>query len=149
MIITSSATNHTSCTPPYDEQSKGYSIFAAFLAFIIPFTVLIVFYVAIAVMMRSKTKTKIKRIKKKVESTAWASTVDTHHLTVPHPHQSRLTSRVTITDVGDDTVSYDYSSNVQSSSEAVQNNGVYLGQGKEISKIAKKQLKKEEAFQRR
>ena len=37
----------------------------------------------------------------------------------------------------------------QPSSEAVQNNGVYLGQGKEISKIAKKQLKKEEAFQRR
>ena len=148
MIITFSATNHTSCTPPYDEQSKGYSIYAAFLAFIIPFTVLIVFYVAIAVMMRAKTKTKIKRIKKKVESIAWASTVDTHHLTVPHTHPSRLTS-TTITDVGDDTVSYDYSSNVQSSSEAVQNNGVYLGQGKEISKIVKKQLKKEEAFQRR
>ena len=147
------AANHTSCTPPYDDLSKGYSVYAAFLAFIIPFTVLIVFYVAIAIMMRAKTKTKIKRIKQKVESsTAWASTIVqnndseyTNHLTVPK-HQNRLPSVVTITNVEDD-VSCDYSTHV--SSAPPHHNSVYLGQSKEINKIARKQLKKEEAFQRR
>ena len=54
------------CAPPHDAESAGFSIYAAFLAFIIPFGVLIIFYVAIAVRMRSRTKKKIKRIKKQV-----------------------------------------------------------------------------------
>ena len=67
---------------------------------------------------------------------------DSNHLGVPK-QGSRLNSTVIITDVEDD-VSCDYPSTVPPS-----NNLVYLGQSGEINKIAKKQLKKEEAFQRR
>ena len=54
------------CTPPLDSESAGYSLYASFVVFIIPFGILIIFYVAIAVRMRSRTKKKIKRIQKEV-----------------------------------------------------------------------------------
>ena len=59
----SASNNYTSCSPPYDDLSKGYSIYAAVLAFIIPISILIFFYLVITIKMRSKTKTKIRRIK--------------------------------------------------------------------------------------
>ena len=54
------------CTAPHDAESAGYSLYASFVVFIIPFGILIIFYVAIAVRMRSRTKKKIKRIQKEV-----------------------------------------------------------------------------------
>ena len=65
--------NSTSCSPPYDDLSKGYSVYAALIAFIVPIIVLIFFYFVITIKMRSKTKTKIRRIKSKITSTAWIS----------------------------------------------------------------------------
>ena len=52
---------------------------------------------------------------------------------------------VTITNVEDD-ISMDFSTNVSSSKH---HGSVYLGQGLEVNKMAKKQLRREEAFQRR
>ena len=71
--FTSRNNNFTSCSPPYDDLSKGYSVYAALIAFIIPIAVLILFYLVITIKMRSKTKTKIKRIKSTITSTAWIS----------------------------------------------------------------------------
>ena len=70
---TSKNNNFTSCSPPYDDLSKGYSVYAALVAFIIPVAILISCYLVIAIKMRSKTQTKIKRIKSKITSTAWIS----------------------------------------------------------------------------
>ena len=58
---------------------------------------------------------------------------------------TRMVPTVTITNLEDD-VSMDFSTNVTSSK---QHGSVYLGQGLEVNKQAKKQLRKEEAFQRR
>ena len=71
---TSKNNNFTSCSPPYDDLSKGYSVYAALVAFIIPVAILISCYLVITIKMRSKTQTKIKRIKSKITSTAWIST---------------------------------------------------------------------------
>ena len=59
-------TNLTACYPPNDEKSRGFSIYAAFLAFISPFTVLILLYLAIALKMRSISKLKLLRLNTKV-----------------------------------------------------------------------------------
>ena len=59
-------TNLTACYPPNDEKSRGFSIYAAFLAFIIPFTVLILLYLAIALKMRSIGKQKLRRLNTRV-----------------------------------------------------------------------------------
>lgn len=59
-------TNLTACRPPNDEKSRGFSIYAAFMAFIIPFTVLIVLYLAIALKMRSISKLKLLRLNTRV-----------------------------------------------------------------------------------
>ena len=64
--FTSRNNNFTACSPPYDDLSKGYSVYAALIAFIIPIAVLIFFYLVITIKMRSKTQTKIKRIKSKI-----------------------------------------------------------------------------------
>ena len=58
--------NVTACRPPNDEKSRGFSIYAAFMAFIIPFTVLIILYLAIALKMRSISKQKLHRLNTRV-----------------------------------------------------------------------------------
>ena len=58
--------NLTTCRPPNDENSRGFSIYAAFMAFIIPFTVLIVLYLAIALKMRSISQLKLLRLNTRV-----------------------------------------------------------------------------------
>ena len=59
-------TSSTACYPPNGQQSRGYSIYAAFMAFIIPFTTIIVLYIAIAVKMRSISKRRLERLSTKV-----------------------------------------------------------------------------------
>ena len=68
--ITTLPTNQTVCRPPNDEMSRGFSIYAAFMAFIIPFTVLIVLYLAIALKMRSVSKLKLLRLNTSLTSTS-------------------------------------------------------------------------------
>ena len=58
--------NLTTCRPPNDEKSRGFSIYSAFMAFIIPFTVLIVLYLAIALKMRSISRRKLLKLNTRV-----------------------------------------------------------------------------------
>ena len=58
--------NMTACYPPNDGQSRGYSIYAAFMAFIIPITIIIVLYIAIAGKMRSISKKRLLRLSARV-----------------------------------------------------------------------------------
>ena len=143
---TFTGSNSTPCSPPYDDLSRGFSVYAAIVAFIIPFTLLIVFYVAIAAKLRAKQATKIKRIRTKV-STVWLSSTDTHNprLLAPRPPGSgrRNTAvSVTLTDIEDASSSGAAFANARSGS-------VYLGQGGEVTRVARRQLRREEAVQRR
>lgn len=72
-------TNLTACYPPNDEKSRGFSIYAAFLAFIIPFTVLILLYLAIALKMRSISQLKLLRLNTKVGFTDDQQYIDIVH----------------------------------------------------------------------
>ena len=65
-ILHSLHRNQTDCYPPNDDKSRGFSIYAAFMAFIIPFTVLIALYLAIAIKMRSISKLKLLRLNTRV-----------------------------------------------------------------------------------
>ena len=142
---TFTGSNSTSCSPPYDDLSRGFSVYAAIVAFIIPFTLLIVFYVAIAAKLRAKQATKIKRIRTKV-STVWLSSTDTHNprlLAAPGSISRRNTAvSVTLTDIEDASSSGAASAHARSGS-------VYLGQGGEVTRVARRQLRREEAVQRR
>ena len=114
------------------------------MAFIIPFTVLIVFYVAIAAKLRAKQATKIKRIRSKV-STVWLSATDTHNprlLAPPGSSRRNTAVSVTLTDIEDASSSGAASTHARSGS-------VYLGQGGEVQRVARRQLRREEAVQRR
>ena len=136
--------NSTSCSPPYDDLSRGFSVYAAIVAFIIPFTLLIVFYVAIAAKLRAKQATKIQRIRTKV-STVWLSSTDTHNprlLAAPGSSRRNTAVSVTLTDIEDASSSGAASAHARSGS-------VYLGQGGEVTRVARRQLRREEAVQRR
>ena len=136
--------NSTPCSPPYDDLSRGFSVYAAIVAFIIPFTLLIVFYVAIAAKLRAKQATKIQRIRTKV-STVWLSSTDTHNprlLAPPGSSRCNTAVSVTLTDIEDASSSGAASAHARSGS-------VYLGQGGEVQRVARRQLRREEAVQRR
>ena len=141
---TFTGSNSTFCSPPYDDLSRGFSVYAAIVAFIIPFTLLIVFYVAIAAKLRAKQATKIKRIRTKV-STVWLSSTDTHNprlLAPPGSSRRNTAVSVTLTDIEDAASSGAASAHARSGS-------VYLGQGGEVTRVARRQLRREEAVQRR
>ena len=97
------------CYPPNDKQSRGYSIYAAFMAFIIPFTIIIVLYIAIAIKMRSLSKKRLERMSTKV--------------------RIKLGMNISIED----------------------HNQLGVGgcRGSEVTKVARRQVKQEEAKQRR
>ena len=167
----------TACSPPHDAESAGFSFYAAFLAFIIPFVILIVFYFAVAVKMRSRTKKKIKRIKKKVVTCSklifeiyffkvavWASPSSKSPLEAPSschlkvPGQNMTDSAIFLEnsaaedgDISD--TSFSCVTNVdvylEKKHKIARKSDVYLGNGQEIARMARKQLKREEAFQRR
>ena len=141
---TFTGSNSTPCSPPYDDLSRGFSVYAAIVAFIIPFTLLIVFYVAIAAKLRAKQATKIKRIRTKV-STVWLSSTDTHNprlLAPPGSSRRNTAVSVTLTDIEDASSSGAASTHARSGS-------VYRGQGGEVTRVARRQLRREEAVQRR
>ena len=134
--------------PPFDALSQGYSVFAAFLAFILPMSAMIVLYLAIAVKMRQKTQTKIERIKR--NSTAWVKLVREPTLNISEKIKTlqvpKMTPQIFITNVKGD-ISMDFSS--RSSSRLDESTSVYLGNGMETKRVFKNQLKKEAALQRR
>ena len=134
--------------PPYDEQSQGYSVFAAFLAFIFPMSAMVILYVAVAVKMRQTTQTKIKRIKR--HSNVWVTSVREPSLPMSEKIKSlpvpKTVPQVFITNVDGD-ISMDFSS--INSSNPNGSASVYLGNGSEPNKVFKDQLKREEALQRR
>ena len=129
------------CIPPFDSNSAGYNFFLSFFVFILPFGVLIIFYLAIAVKMRSRTRKRIKNIKKAVAVWATPSSKcpieSVTHLKVPGQNL-----------VPDSKIAEDKRSEKEAEDDYGRS-GVYLGNEEAISKVASERLRKEESFQRR
>ena len=129
------------CIPPFDSNSAGYNFFLSFFVFILPFGVLIIFYLAIAVKMRSRTRKRIKNIKKAVAVWATPSSKcpieSAAHLKVPGQNLAP-DSKIAEDKGSEKEVEDDYG-----------RSGVYLGNEEAISKVASERLRKEESFQRR
>ena len=109
---------------------------------------MVIIYVAIAVKMRKKTQTKIKRIKR--NSTAWVNSVREPSLPISEKIKTlqvpKLAPQVYITNIDGD-IALDYSSTPSSGLD--ESASVYLGNGADTNKVFQEQLKKEEALQRR